>query len=373
MGQALGGVVNVVTKSGGNAFHGEAGGAHPGRRPAGGAPGAALGGEPARDVDPELLRQPGRADPEGQAVVLRLRQRLLHRGPDLRPDGRLAHHPGGRASDHDEQPLRQAHLDPPAEPHPVGERERSTSRCTRRAGSACPRRTRRRTTRTPRIASNYQGILSSSLFLTAAAGHYRRTNSTEPLSGDYGPPSYFWQDIAQTTNNIVGCLVLVRDPDRSRARCELAAEPRRAPAGTRSGPALSHYWNAGRTTCRWPGYEADPWPGNGFDDGVAITWAAPENPFSLAEYRSGQSEDSTRGFGLFVQDTAVLGRVSLMLGLRADTQEVFNDVGTKVWGWGLGDFLQPRAVPRRRPHRRRPHPPEARLRPVRHAHRRVPP
>ena len=32
-----------------------------------------------------------------------------------------------------------------------------------------------------------------------------------------------------------------------------------------------------------------------------------------------------------------------MVGLRSDTQQIFNDVGEQVWSWGFGDFLQPRA------------------------------
>jgi hypothetical protein len=48
---------------------------------------------------------------------------------------------------------------------------------------------------------NYQGILSQNTLLTAAWGQDRNNTDTEPLSRDFGPPSYFWQDIGQTTNN----------------------------------------------------------------------------------------------------------------------------------------------------------------------------
>lgn len=51
---------------------------------------------------------------------------------------------------------------------------------------------------------NYRGILSQNMLLTAAWGQYKRKSDSEPLSGDYGAPAYYWQDIAQTTNNVAG-------------------------------------------------------------------------------------------------------------------------------------------------------------------------
>lgn len=188
---------------------------------------------------------------------------------------------------------------------------------------------------------NYRGILSPMLFLTAAAGHNRRSNSSGPLSGDYGSPSYFWQDIAQRTNNVESATISSeRRSDLALSVNWMLSSPGIGRHEIKAG--LSHYWNESRNTYNFPGYEGDPWREDGFDDGVMITWADPGTPLSLAEYRTGHSDDSTRGLGLYLQDSAVLGRLSLMVGLRADTQQVFNDVGTKLWSWGLGDFLQPR-------------------------------
>ena len=340
LGQALGGVVNVVTKSGGNAFHGEVG---------------------------ALIRDDGlRAARQEQLSAASLPETSIQNylgnlgGPILKDKlwFFVSDNVFSTADQTSDQTVGWLTI-------PAGERRITTNNLFGKltwtprqnhtlsasgnldkslhqtGGIGVPETYAKTGYEDSSYRLNYRGIFSSSLFLTAAAGHYRREGSTEPLSGDYGPPSYFWQDIAQTTNNVPGANF------SSESRTDLALGVSwlldLQSAGRHEVRAgLSHYWNAGRVTSRWPGYDADPWPGNGFDDGVAITWAAPENPFSLAEYRSGQSEDSTHGFGLYVQDTAVLGRVSLMLGLRADTQEVFNDVGWKVWGWGIGDFLQPR-------------------------------
>ena len=109
LGQTMGGVVNVVTKSGGNALPGRAGRAREGPESPGRAPGAALGREPAGDLYRSVLRQLRRTDPEGQALVLPLRQLFLDDRPDDGAVGRLAGHSGGRIADDDEQRLREDH------------------------------------------------------------------------------------------------------------------------------------------------------------------------------------------------------------------------------------------------------------------------
>jgi hypothetical protein len=189
---------------------------------------------------------------------------------------------------------------------------------------------------------NYMGILSENTLLTAAAGQNRRGSDTAPLSGDYGPPTYYWEDIDQRTNNINS------GQTRLEKRTDLAVGANRMLELRRWGnheikAGLSYYDNSYRQTTIFPGRNADPFPGNGFDDGIQITWTAPGMPLTLWERLTGLIEDSTKGFGFHIQDTVALGRVTFMLGLRTDTQEVFNDAGARLWSWGAGDFLQPRA------------------------------
>src|SRR4030043_901673 len=86
----------------------------------------------------------------------------------------------------------------------------------------------------------------------------------------------------------------------------------------------------------------DPWEGNGFDDGAIIYRVSPGIPDQLFEYGPGDSKNWTKGIGFFIKDRFTIGRLSLMLGLRAETQKIFNDVGETAWSWGLGDFLSPR-------------------------------
>ena len=188
---------------------------------------------------------------------------------------------------------------------------------------------------------NYAGIFGPDLFVTAAAGQNRRSNSTAPESGDYGPPSYYWQDIGQRTNNV--------DIGRTEfeKRTDLALGGSWALDASRWGrhepkAGVSYYDNSNDRTSHLTGRNLDPWRGDGFDDGALVTWTAPGTPSQSRGIPVGLTSNSTKGFGLYLQDTITFGRFTLMLGLRTDTQQVFNDAGQKLWTWGAGDFLQPR-------------------------------
>ncbi len=189
---------------------------------------------------------------------------------------------------------------------------------------------------------NYRGILSDNLLLTAALGQNRQKATINLLSGNYGPPAYFWEDIAQTTNNANGF------SDNTEWRTDLTLGltlyldlERWGSHEVKAGG--SYYANKYSQGWRWAGRDADPWPGNGFDNGLTITWAEQGLPITLQENGTGEAKDSTRGFGFYFEDNVTIGRFSLMLGLRTDTQRIYNDVGTNVWNWGVWDFLQPRA------------------------------
>jgi hypothetical protein len=189
---------------------------------------------------------------------------------------------------------------------------------------------------------NYRGILSENTLLTAAFGQNRIMRDVGPLNDDYGPPSYSWQDIAQTTNNIdFGS----RSKEwRSDLMVDLSQYLDLGRWGRHEIKAgWSYYDNGYESTWHHSGAEADPWKGNGFDDGVYITWRAPGIPLAIQEWGKVENRDSTKGIGFYAQDNFALGRFSFAVGLRTDTQQVFNDVGKKLWSWGLGDFMQPRA------------------------------
>ncbi len=189
---------------------------------------------------------------------------------------------------------------------------------------------------------NYRGILSQNTLLTAAWGQNRRKSETGPLDGDYGPPSYSWQDIAQTTNNsFFGSSGFERRTDFNLGLTHFADLGRWG--NHEFGAGFLYYMNYKDSSFRFTGSDLDPWPGNGFEIGSQITWQAPGLPLQLIEFGGGKVKDSSRGFGFYVQDNFTLGRFSFMIGLRTETQKTFNDRDKEIWSWGLGDFLVPRA------------------------------
>lgn len=54
------------------------------------------------------------------------------------------------------------------------------------------------------------------------------------------------------------------------------------------------------------------------------------------------SDNTSRGFDLYFKDKMTIGRFAVMLGLRLDTQKIYNDVGGLPVNWGLEDFFSPR-------------------------------
>jgi hypothetical protein len=189
---------------------------------------------------------------------------------------------------------------------------------------------------------NYRGILSPNTLLTAAWGQYRRESGEDPLDGDYGPPSYFWQDIGQTTNNSYWSTAYLQR--RTDGILSLTQYMNLGPWGRHEiGAGLLYYKKDWEVENTFTGLDFDPWPGNGFDNGARITWAAPGIPFVLEECGYGSINNAANGFGFFIEDNFTIGRFSFMLGLRAETQKVFNNMGKEIWDWSLGDFLVPRA------------------------------
>jgi hypothetical protein len=188
---------------------------------------------------------------------------------------------------------------------------------------------------------NYRGILSSATLLTAAWGQFKRDSLTEPSDGDYGPPNYFWQDIVQSTNNSsLGIRAIQRRTDASFSLTHYMDAGHWGSHEIQAG--MTYYQNNYDYSHHATGLNADPWPGNGFDNGISIDWEGPGVPLNLNEFGPGEQHNRTKGFGLFIGDQFTVSRFSVMLGLRADTQRLYSSAGRLLWSWGLGDFLAPR-------------------------------
>jgi len=190
---------------------------------------------------------------------------------------------------------------------------------------------------------NYRGILSPKTLLTANIGQNSITFDQTPLNENFGVPRYYWFDIVQYTNNAEGHHTTL---DK---RTDFTVGLRhffdtRGWGNHELGGGLFYYKNKYEGTRSWTGGDFDPWNSNGFDGGIYISWFSPSYPASMTEYAYSQFKNGSEGFGFYAQDRFTVGRFSIMLGLRTETQTVFDDLGQEIWKWGLDDFLSPRAA-----------------------------
>lgn len=341
LGQAQGGFINVVTKSGGNSFHGEAG---------------------ALVRDWRL-----RADREPQLAVVSVPDTSINHvfgnfgGPVLKDklwfffsdnfqrtlddsaEGTIGWLtiPSGRRRIDTNNIFGKLTFSPDQD-HTISLSGTLDAFLTQHGGIGLPETYDKTTHSNSYFSLNYRAILSSDVYLTAALGRYwRRSSLNEPLDGDYGPPSYFWEDIAQWTNNSWGSQNL--HEKRTSGSLDITGSFDLGGWGNHDIRAgLFAADNYSDNIFRVTGLDADPWPGNGFDNGISLTWSGSREPVSLFEMGPSRYNNSARGFGFFIRDNLSIGRLSLMFGLRSETQTVYNEAGAKIWSWGLGKFLAPR-------------------------------
>ena len=188
---------------------------------------------------------------------------------------------------------------------------------------------------------SYRGILSSDTVIQAAFGRFARNSRIKPLDDDYGPAAYFWQDIGQMTNNAE------YDESLKERRTDLMARLTHyidfgSLGNHEIGAGFGYYKTYSEVAYLWTGKDMDLWKDNGFDNGTSVFWIEPGLPTQLTEMGLYAYNNATQGIFLYLMDRFSIGRFSIMLGLRTDTQTVYDDSSQKLWSWGLGDFLSPR-------------------------------
>jgi hypothetical protein len=340
MGQAMGGFINIVTKSGGNTFHGELGGLVRGSR---------LRAQRQEQLSAATVPETSLSNYFGNLGGAILRDKLWffisnnwHRSSDITQDqavGWLTIPGGERRIDTDNFFGKVTYT--PQKNHTLSLSTALDSFLNQKGGIGLSEAYAKETRQDYFYRLNYRGILSQNTLLTATAGQYKRDHGYLPLNEDYGTPAYYWMDIAQETNNAWG------SAKEKEQRFDLAANLTQYLSLGGWGEheiemGLSYNKSSGEDSVKFSGQDVDSWLGNGFDNGTWIIWEAPGIPAILEEYGPVGAVNRQNGFGLYVGDTVSIGRFSLMLGLRTETQKVFNDIGEPIWSWGLGDFLAPR-------------------------------
>ena len=192
---------------------------------------------------------------------------------------------------------------------------------------------------------NYKGILGPATFVEAGAGYVGRNDLKQPLSRDLGPAQYFIGDLAQNIHNTYG---RITDDER---RFDLSLKLTHYFDVEKFGhhevsAGLEYYRFSSDLETRFTGQSEDVFPGDGFDIGTKYyfsSWAeGARTPTTFREYGRFDFINSSAGLGAFAQDKATFGRFTIMLGLRTQTQTTYDDKKGALWTWGLGDFLSPR-------------------------------
>ncbi|MHB8054886.1 MAG: TonB-dependent receptor [Candidatus Aminicenantales bacterium] len=192
---------------------------------------------------------------------------------------------------------------------------------------------------------NYKGILSPRTFVEAGVGQVRRNLFTAPVDGDLGPAMYFIKDLAWSIHNSYGNVTDNETRFDAGAKITTFVDTERF--GRHEISAGFEYYSVSSTfKVDFTGKAEDLFPGNGFDVGTKYffdSWKdGSRTPTLFFEYGPFDLVNSSRGIGLFLKDKVSWDRFTLMAGLRSQTQACLADDGRALWSWGLGDFLSPR-------------------------------
>lgn len=192
---------------------------------------------------------------------------------------------------------------------------------------------------------NYKAILSPSAFIEAGLGQIRRDSTEEPLDGNLKPAMYFIEDLAQNIHNSYG--LVTDDQKRLDFSFKLTKFAETESFGRHEfNLGFEYYSFSSVFAVDFSGQGEDLFPGNGFDAGTKYFFdtfrGGKGTPTFFYEYGNFNFINSARGIGVYLKDRVTIKKLTLMVGLRSQTQLCLDDKKEKLWSWGLEDFLSPR-------------------------------
>jgi|GEM_PF-277561 len=214
-----------------------------------------------------------------------------------------------------------------------------------KGGTGLPEMNEENATKDLIVRMNYKGILNATTYIEAGLGFVQRRSFKHPVSADLGPAQYFINDLAQ---NIHGCYGEITDDER---RLDFSFKfTKHFETDTfghhELGLGLEYYDISSDFSSVFSGTSEDPFPGDGYDNGTKYffdTWKdGAGTPTAFREYGLFSFKNSARGIGIYLKDRVSWDRFTLMLGLRSQTQLCLDGEGAEIWSWNLGDFFSPR-------------------------------
>ncbi|MFW6131944.1 MAG: TonB-dependent receptor [Candidatus Aminicenantaceae bacterium] len=192
---------------------------------------------------------------------------------------------------------------------------------------------------------NYKGILSSSTFIEAGFGQVNRNSFIEPLDKDLGPAMYYIEDLACNIHNSYGNVT--DDQNRLDFSFKFTKHIETDAFGRHEiGAGFEFYKCSSTFAVDFTGKDEDIFPDNGFDNGTKYyfdTWKNNKGtPTFFYEYGGFDFLNSTKGIGIYLKDKINWKWITFMAGFRSQTQLCLDNNGDKLWSWNLDDFFSPR-------------------------------
>lgn len=198
-----------------------------------------------------------------------------------------------------------------------------------------------------RVRLNYKSVISDSTILEFKAGISTRERGVESNSGDTALGQYQNLDTGIISNNMDNS-----DKNTSERQDILLQGTQYLEwVGTHEIKAgLGYYWTNSKRTLDWNGTSEDVFQNDTFDGG---TWWEFQNneagaalhaqPKFYYEGRDLGIHNKTTGINFFVQDTySPLDNLNIMVGFRMDSQNVMNNADTSLFKFDLTDSFSPR-------------------------------
>lgn len=195
-----------------------------------------------------------------------------------------------------------------------------------------------------RIRFNYKSILTDSTVLEFKAGMIDRDLSSEGVLGDAGPAEYKNVD----TGIIYGNNDNTDTNIRERQDVLLSMTQYTELAGSHEFKAgIGYYWTNSGRSLNYNGEAEDIYVGDGFDGGTRFIFegndAGGSQPRDYYEHRDSTVENESNGFNFFLQDTySPMENLTLMLGFRMDAQDVMNNDKQTLFYFSALDTFSPR-------------------------------
>lgn len=192
---------------------------------------------------------------------------------------------------------------------------------------------------------NYRGILDDSTFVEAGIGMIDRRSLESPVGGDLNPAMYFIEDLGRNLHNSYGNVT--DDQRRLDFSCKLTKHVEPPGLGSHELTlGIEYYSVRSRFQVDFSGRGEDLYPGDGFDAGTKYYFSSWEEGFQTPtlhfEYGDFNFINSSRGMGFYLKDKITVGRLTVMAGFRTQTQLNLDNNGDKLWSWDFGDFFSPR-------------------------------